>query len=280
MHLPAKQVFKAADEAGDFRVMPCILGSGEARLKVVKIIGTNKQSRRIPDQISVGQAFLLDNNDNSITHAFQACLLSSARTGACAVLAIEKLARRRRRVRIIGSGRVGYYCGLFCTQIPGIGEVVFVDRDPERAQAAAALLTRQCPWLNFHTATVDEADDTDVLVLATSSATAFCLPPAGDADLILSLGADTDDQHELDPAWLGLASLYVDSLDSVNYGDLKAWTGKGLLEGEELTDLLALYRHPVRQDEGRARVFISTGMALFDALTIGYLMETPALKAG
>ncbi len=278
IRLPRKQVFREGDEAGDFRVMPCVLGAGDARLKMVKIIGTNKQAARIPDQISVGRVFLLDNHDNYITHAFQACLLSSARTGACAMLAIEKLARRRRRVRIIGAGRVGYYCGLFCTQLAGIREVVFVDRDPARAQAAADLLAHQYPALDFHAASTHGSEATDILILATSSARAFCRPPAGNADLIISLGADSDDQHELDSAWLGLSSLYVDSLDSVNYGDLRTWSAAGLIEGEALTELLTLYRHPAGQDGDRVRIFISTGTALFDALTLGFLLECPGLR--
>jgi len=271
--LPSKQVFKARGEAGDFRVMPCILGSGDARLKVVKIIGTNKRSTRIPDQISVGQAFLLDANDNCITHAFQACLLSSARTGACALLAMEKLASRHERVNIIGAGRVGYYCGLFCSLLPGIRAVVFSDRDPQRAHDTARLLQQQCPSLDYHAATAAGSEAGDVLILATSSAAAFCRPPAGDADLVISLGADTDDQHELDESWLARSSLYVDSLDAIHYGDLKAWAGRGLIDTKSVTELLALYRQPVVQDRGRVRLFISTGMALFDALSIGFLIE-------
>ncbi len=274
--LPRKQVFKAMGEAGDFRVMPCILGSGEARLKIVKIIGTNKQAVRIPDQISVGQAFLLDANDNYITHAFQACLLSSARTGACALLAIEKLARRHERVRIIGAGRVGYYCGLFCSLLPGIREVVLADQDPGRADAAAGLLQQQCPSLNYHAAAAYDPGASDVLILATSSSTAFCRPPSGNADLVISLGADTDDQHELDEAWLGLSRVYVDSLDAIHYGDLKTWSARGLIDNSSLTELLALYRQPADQDSGRVRLFISTGTALFDALTIGFLRENLA----
>lgn len=271
LELPEKQVFNDPG-GGDFRLMPCVVRSRDHARKTIKIVGTNLVQRVVPDQITVGRAFALHPVENFVTHVFEACLLSSARTGACAALAIELLAPRVSRVTIVGAGRVGYYSAFYACALDRVREVVLSDLDLERAALAASLLAQQVPATAFAAQRFDELDGCDVLVLATTSAEPLCRPPGLGAGLIVSLGADTETQRELDPAWARAADIYVDSFDSLRFGDLGAWSAAGLIAPEGLVDLLGLLRNGPRPAPGRQRVFISTGSALLDNLTIGYLL--------
>lgn len=67
----------------------------------------------------------------------------------------------------------------------------------------------------------------DTLVLATTSTSPLCAPDSCDAKLVISLGADSEDQHELHP-FAGAADLYTDTMDSLHFGDLLAWQSAGL----------------------------------------------------
>jgi ornithine cyclodeaminase/alanine dehydrogenase-like protein (mu-crystallin family) len=90
----------------------------------------------------------------------------------------------------------------------------------------------------------------------------------------VSLGADIDSQSELDPAWARYADIYCDSLDSLRFGDLRAWSEAGRIDAAEVTGLLECLRQSPPEPT-RPRVFVSTGSALFDNLTAYYLLERP-----
>jgi ornithine cyclodeaminase/alanine dehydrogenase-like protein (mu-crystallin family) len=110
-----------------------------------------------------------------------------------------------------------------------------------------------------------------VVVLATTSQVPVISPPGWGANLVVSLGADADSQSELDAAWARCADLYCDTLDSLRFGDLRAWIEAGIVDPAGVADLLAVMRRdPPASD--RPRVFISTGSALLDNLTAGYLL--------
>lgn len=94
------------------------------------------------------------------------------------------------------------------------------------------------------------------------------------ATLVISLGADSDAQGELEPEWIDHATLITDLKDSALIGDLKRWHDDHLLQGTPPIDLVSLLRQQkAPATEHRRIVFISTGSALFDNLTIHYLLE-------
>ena len=272
VELPPKRMFSDGEGQGDFRVMPCVSRNGTTVTKTVKIVGTNTVQVEVPDQITVGKAFCLHPEENYVTHVFEACLLSSARTGACAAVAAAHLVPERRRVAIVGAGRVGFYAGLYVAAYGGVEEIAFYDLDRERAADAARLLSEQVG--NGTRCVAEDAPpaQADVLVLATISRAPVLLPANVETQLVMSLGADIEHQHELDPAWALAADVYVDTLDSVRVGDLRAWLASGAITRERLTDLLGVVRDGRRGRGVRPRVFISTGSALFDNVTIAYLI--------
>jgi hypothetical protein len=65
----------------------------------------------------------------------------------------------------------------------------------------------------------------------------------------------------------------MDGPDCLRLGDLLAWSTAGLIQKENLIPLLELWRNPPRTESKGTRVFISTGSALLDNLTIAYLLE-------
>ena len=272
LDLRPKQVFSDPEGAGDFRVMPCVVRNGTDVRKTVKLVGTNAAQFLIPDQITVGKAFALHPAEDFVTHIFDACLLSSARTGVCAALALDWLSDRRDRIAIVGAGRVGYYAAFYAASLGGVDEISLSDTDTARASRTAELLGNQFPATHFRAHVIGETRDCDALILATTSVVPICSPGNCNAPVIISLGADSECQHELDQSWAEVADIYVDTLDSANFGDLLAWHEAGLIALEKVTDMLGILRNGVSRHGDNTRIFISTGSALFDNLTIGYLI--------
>lgn len=274
VEMPPKQVFADPGETSDFRVMPCVTRAGKHVTKTLKVVGTNTVQRVVPDQITVGKALVIDPVENYVTHVVDACLLSSARTGLCAALAIKLLANATRRLTIIGSGRVGYYAGFYAATICGVREIVFADCVADRAMTAAVALAARVPGLKCSAAPAGHLPEADILVLATTSTTPVCSPSEHHAGLVISLGADIDHQSELDPAWANAADIVVDTVDTIRFGDLKAWIAAGLLDASTIYDFNALLSgHAPQASPGRRQLFVSTGSALFDNLTLEYLLQ-------
>ncbi|MDH5436214.1 MAG: hypothetical protein OEX83_05585 [Gammaproteobacteria bacterium] len=274
IELPPKQIFSGATYQGDWRVMPCQFTRGKHVRKTVKLVGTNFEQRVISDQITVGKAFAIHPHDNHIMHIFEACLLSSARTGLCATLAVDLLASITSKITIIGCGRVAYYAALYITNICQVDDVYFYDTNKQRAENMVTALNNEIEKTNFHCLTTPHDVDTDIVIVATNSEQAILSPDDTNATLIISLGADTETQHELSNKWPQQATLFVDTKDSIRYGDLSAWQRNGLCSSDDLTDIFGLLRDDkMNKADDEQRVFISTGSALFDNLTIDYLIS-------
>jgi len=274
LELPPKQVFSDPGCSSDFRVMPCIVRRPGSTRKTVKLVGTNTLQQLVPDQITVGKAFVLHPEENFVSHIFEACLLSSARTGLCAALAVDLLSRGRKNIAVAGAGRVGYYAAFYAAQLGGVEEISIFDNDYDRALQTRALLTQQIPAVRFSAPReYQQSSGADVLVLATTSTEPISSPHGSNANLTISLGADTDYQRELDSTWAKVADIFVDTQDCTRFGDLNSWRKAGLIDTASLVDLFQLLRDGASDDSARRRVFVSTGSALFDNLTIGYLLS-------
>jgi len=273
MQLPAKQVFSDPDERSDFRVMPCILRRGSGVRKTVKLVGTNTEQVLVPGQITVGRTFALHPSENFVTHTFDACLLSSARTGACAVLASKLLAEDLRRVAIIGAGRVAYYTARYLFALNRTETLFLADVDSARAAAMVATLHADGAANGCRIFAGAADGPVDAVILATTSTAPVCHRGDFEARLVVSLGADSVSQHELAADFANTSTIYVDTRDSVRYGDLNAWIAAGLVAEESLVDMLDLMRNGAAERRDGPRLFVSTGTALFDNLTVGYLLS-------
>lgn len=279
--LPPKQIFgddNGIPAAGDFRLMPCIVRGAERTTKTVKVVGSNFARSRVPGRMTVGRALLLDERENFVRAEFAAFALSSARTGACAALA-RRLLGGGARVTLYGAGPVGWYAAYYLLADGGIDSLRLIDPDRDKAERALASLAAAFPKLSGEVLAKPPAhDDTDIAVLATDSRVPFLAPAATRARLVISLGADSDEQSELDPRWAGAARIVTDAADSALLGDLARWRAAGRL-AETPPDFAGLLRREAaeRPRANRERiVFVSTGSALFDNLTIRYLLGNGA----
>ncbi|MBI5396091.1 MAG: hypothetical protein HZA91_12415 [Verrucomicrobia bacterium] len=271
---PPKMIFDDGPGKGDFRVMPCVFRQGASVIKTVKVVGTNVTSRVVPDQVTVGKALALHPEDNFVTHIFDACALSSARTGACVAVAAKRLASKRERIRIVGSGRVALYAALYLHALGGVKGICFQDPVPGRASALAAWARERLAGTAASAGTTADPASEDILVLATTATAPICRPQDTGANLIISVGADTDDQRELDSSWATAAAIYVDVMDSFGVGDLRAWRKEGVISEGQVVELLQLLRDGNGDPPpDKRRAFISTGSAIFDNLTIKYLLD-------
>ena len=86
-------------------------------------------------------------------------------------------------------------------------------------------------------------------------------------------GADTEDHRELHASWAKSADIYVDSMDAVRVGDLRAWIRDGRITPADLRDLTTLLREGPRHGHNHPRVFISSGAALLDNLSIAWMQN-------
>ena len=194
------------------------------------------------------------------------------------MLGIDLLAYDRKRLTIFGAGRVGYYTAFYASALGWVEEVVIYDVDILRAESCARSLQIIFPSIHYQVVTRAAVTDTDILVLCTTSQSPVYATNDFKADLIVSVGADIDSQRELDNSWAKTASLFVDSYDSARYGDIKAWAESDLIELSDLTDLFTLMRGFEIISDNRPRIFVSTGTAFFDNITLSYLLKNIDLE--
>ena len=277
LDLPPKMLFSDPGGHSDFRVMPCVVGFPGHVRKTVKIIGTNWPRQVVPDEISVGKAFALHAQENYIEAGFAGCVLSSARTGVCAALAQRLLEPDAVSLAVVGAGRVGYFSALYMAAQGNLERVWFHDIDGQRASLAAAAIGSAFPGVTAGVCSCDDATCAKVLVLASDSEQPLFSALGRRPPLVISLGADTDWQSEVAASALDHYGLFVDSFDSLRYGDLARFSRAGLLDGRVVTDLLSLLPGGTAPPPA-PRLFISTGSALFDNLTIDYLLTSGLLN--
>lgn len=272
---PTKQIFGDGPTQGDFRVMPCVVrGPGEV-CKTVKIVGTNFEQMLVPGQITVGRVLRLHASENFVSDLFDACLLSSARTAACAWLAARRCLPEPRSVALLGAGRVGYYAGLFALG-SGIERLLLIDTDAQRAERVGKALTAWAlqrdlavPQLVHHSA-LPTCLDSEIVILATTAREPFLARSNCTAQVVVSTGADHSAQHELHADWADQRPIYSDTGDSMTVGDLNAWHQAGLIDESNVQPWLQLFSTPAPRPALPA-LFISTGSALMDNLTVQYL---------
>lgn len=258
---PPKQIF--TDAVGDFRTMPSIVNRGESVSKIVKIIGTNNTQSIVPGKISVGKAFNIHPIENFVTDVFDANILSSARTGAIVNVAMAAIDGRSDKVTLVGCGNVGYFCAFYMCALQIADHMSFFDKDVSKAEKFVSGFSKLFPNMRF-----DVANDfnCDVIVCATTSTVPILYATNTDARIIISVGADTDYQRELDSSLFVCSNIFVDSLDSLRYGDCLA----SHMNSEHVTEFDKLIIEGC--DVNQRNIFITTGNALFDNLTIEWML--------
>ncbi len=171
---------------------------------------------------------------------------------------------------IVDCGRVGYYSALYMLAASSATAPTPVDTNSEQAYALQHVLIQAYPDMQISVSD-HICPSAQVISLATDSKAAILSPSNTNAELVISLGADCDDQSELNEAWQDY-DLFVDNKDSAHFGDLKRWQAAGKVQDDQLTDLFYLLRNKHKPTK-RTKAYISTGSALFDNLTIAFILK-------
>ncbi|MDQ7822855.1 MAG: hypothetical protein RDV48_08690 [Candidatus Eremiobacteraeota bacterium] len=279
--LTPKQIYYSPGMRGDFRVMPCQMHREGGSVNIVKLIGTNEEEELIKDKISVGKAFLFHPRDNFIIGVFDACVLSSVRTGACAALGFKHLGKGARRVGIIGCGRCGYYSAEFIHQQGTVEKFLCFDTNAVNLENFKELAKVRNIPCEFPRTLEEVKKGSDALVLSTYSPS----PLVSGSDLekyglrfISSSGADADNLSEMEedvPRHVG--RIFVDVVHSLRCADLKRWKQKGLITDDTVVELREVIGGAFKPEETH-NIFVTTGFAYLDLLTIDYLYSFVAQK--
>lgn len=272
---PQKMILSTDGVRGDFRIMPCQINYDGKMINTVKLVGTNEEEQVVSDKITVGKAFLFHPTDNFISAIFDACVMSSARTGVCAVVAFKHLAVKGKSAGILGCGRIGYYTSMFLSLIDGVERFVCYDSNSERIEDYKRLVE---PF-GIPVIVADSIEtllkQSDSLFLSTYSRKS--LISASDIetygiDFVSSVGADCNDYSEFDESIATLpGKIYVDVTHSVKCADLKKWVSNGLMSEDKVVEIKDVISGKYIPDEKNCRVFISTGFAFTDCISLDFL---------
>ncbi len=275
VEMPPKKVFVTKGVAGDFRVMPCVVkGPGKRLIKAVKVIGTDIEQTIVKDKISVGKALLLHPKDNIVEAIFDVGALTSFRTAAATVLAHHYLAGPSKgKIGIIGAGRIGFYTLQLLYQWTGAREVLVEDPNGRHLAHYLRAARRVFHKLKIREGSLDDlcAECGAIFLATTTRRPILSEANAGPVRFISSIGADSNSQSELDPSILRDRRIFTDSKTSIHFADLKRWEDRGLIRERDITELRLVAGE--RRGKYRKTLFISTGIALHDALVCQFLFE-------
>jgi ornithine cyclodeaminase/alanine dehydrogenase-like protein (mu-crystallin family) len=235
---------------GDIRSMTCFT----EKVKVIKIISTNP-TREKHWSVSVGATLLLDYNENYPIAFFDATSMSSIRTAALAVIGTLMSIASLDDVLVIGYGRVGSCIVEMVTSLNGKARVY----DP----AISKEIMLKNPNIEFYSH-LDKFEAKSIIA-ATTSREPFLNIENTAADFIVSVGADTAFNFELDSELIkNRSSLYTDCPDAIHVGDVSR-----IPNAEKLIcgDILDLYKNK------DAKTLVSVGSPLMDALTIEFMAK-------
>jgi len=277
-----KQIYSSPGIRGDFRVMPCSIHGSEGSINTVKLVGTNEEEQEIKDKISVGKAAIFHPTDNYVMGIVDACILSSARTGASAALAFKHLAGKARKVGIVGCGRVGYYSTEFISLFPQVETFICYDNNPMNIDCFRELLKARNIHCEFPGTLEEVKRKADSLVLSTYSPDPLVYAKDvrnGNIRFISSSGADADNLSELcEDLAPDVSTIYVDTVHSLKVADLKRWKDKGLIKEEQIIEIKDVIGNKVKPDPSVMSLYITTGFAFLDCLTLNYLYSYVSQK--
>ncbi len=272
---PPKTILKTEGVKGDFRIMPCQIQFEGQNINSIKLVGTNEEEKIVKDKITVGKAFLFHPTDNFISAIFDACVLSSIRTGVCAVTAFKHLCVERRNVGILGCGRIGYYTAMFLSLLDGVDELICYDNNPKSIENFLELtneLDIKCKIVSSVNELIDQSSSVFISTYSRSPLVSKEDIEKGGIKFISSVGADCNSYSELDPSVASLpGKIYIDVWHSLRCADLRSWLKEGLIIEDRMVELKEVISGKYIPSEAGCRLFISTGFAFTDAISLDFI---------
>ncbi|MGA3152496.1 MAG: ornithine cyclodeaminase family protein [Streptosporangiaceae bacterium] len=291
---PLRTVIRLPGAPGLMAMMPSYLASGPAPadgpaaygLKAICVTPANPAAGLDTHQ---GIVLLSDGQTGEPLAVVNASAVTEIRTAAVSVVATDLLARPGAAdLAVIGTGVQGRAHVLALAQSRPLRRIRVAGRDPARAEAfAAGMRDRVSVPVTGCESVRDAVDGADIIVTATSSATAVLRRDwVSDGAHINAVGACLPGARELDGALVAAAALFADSARSLlsESGDYLLAVDEGLLGsghlraeiGEVLTGAA-----PGRARDGEITLFESLGLGVEDlaAAALAY-RKAVAAQAG
>lgn len=241
----------AAAAGGELLLMPSAAGGGLG-VKLVTIGGEPRIQ---------GVYVLFDGDTLAPAAVLDGIGLTDLRTSAVSALAVRHLAAREpRRLLVFGTGPQARAHVRALRAIAPIEDVALVGRDRGRTHA----LARELGAEPAGPAAVAHADV--ICCCTTAREPLFDGDAVADGAIVVAIGSHEPRAREVDERLAGRATVVVESRASAlrEAGDVIQAIDAGALHEDELVPLAALVRGEARPEEGRPRLFKSTGMAWED----------------
>jgi alanine dehydrogenase len=276
VQMPAKSYLYFKRFNGDLRTMPSYLEDLDvSAVKIVNVHPDNPSKHSLPTVMAV--IVLVDPKTGLPISIMGGSTVTSMRTGAAGGVAAKYLARKDSRVAgFVGAGTQAR------TQLMGLAEVFkklegvkVYDREKNAVARFVSEMTELYSGA-FKIRGTDSVQETvagaDVVVTTTPSREPLVMSDMiSQGTHISCIGADAVGKEELDPAILKRARIVVDDWEQASHsGEINVPLSRGLVTREnvwaEIGEVVAGLKKG-RQGREEITVFVSTGLAIQDAMT-------------
>lgn len=262
-----------------FAVMPAV--DLDADALGVKLVGyyPDNPAQGLPRV--TGSYVLIDPNTGLPLALMDGAYLTNLRTAAGGVVAARTLARPGwRRLGIIGSGALATMSAQAFLAADAPASIALYSRTPAHLARFAESLARDTT-AQVHACTTPEelVRASEVILCATDThAPLFDGAALHDGQLVISIGANTPTTRELDARTMTAGEIFCDSRSAVSTecGEIIIAQQEGRLPATPaLTELGAVLNgaSPGRRTDSETLVFLSTGLAVQDALTARMIVD-------
>jgi len=288
VQMPPKMYLVFGKYNGDLRVMPSYIEEMDvSAVKVVNVHPDNREKYSLPTVMAV--IILVDPKNGFPMAIMGGKTITDMRTGAAGGVAAKYLARKDSRVAgFVGAGdQARTQLAALLEVFGSFGEVRVWSRSEEARTRFKSEMTMKyghlCKIITVKN--VREAvDGADIIVTATPSRMPLVMDewiqPGTHFNCV---GADAPGKEEIDPLILKRAKIVVDDWEQASHsGEINVPLSRGLLSKSdiwaEIGEIVAGIK-PGRISDDEITVFVSTGLAIQDAVTANLVYQR-ALKLG
>ncbi|MEM3715979.1 MAG: alanine dehydrogenase [Candidatus Bathyarchaeia archaeon] len=288
VQMPPKTYLFFSRYNGDLRAMPSYLeGMDIAAVKVVNVHPENKEKYGLPTVMAV--IVLVDPKSGFPLAVMSGTTITNMRTGAAGGVAAKYLARKNSKVvGLVGAGAQAKTQLAALLEVFGSFDEVRVWSRSEETKArfrdeATASYGHLCRVVAAESVK-DAVMGADIIVTTTPSRAPLVMDAWVEPGAHFNcIGADAPGKEELDPLILKRAKIVVDDWEQASHsGEINVPLNMGLISKSdvwaEIGEIIAGLK-PGRVSESEITVFVSTGLAIQDAVTAN-LVYRRALEKG
>lgn len=288
VQMPSKIYLFFGKYNGDLRAMPSYLEGMEiAAVKIVNVHPENKENHGLPTVMAV--IILVDPRSGFPLAVMGGTTITNMRTGAAGGIAAKYLARRNSRViGLVGAGaQARTQLTALLEMFGSFNEVRVWSRSEETKMRFRDEATANYGHL-CRVVAVERVEDAvrgaDIIVTTTPSKAPLIMDEWVQPGVHFNcIGADAPGKEELDPSILRRAKIVVDDWEQASHsGEINVPLSRGLISRSdvwaEIGEIVAGLK-PGRVCDSEITVFISTGLAIQDAVTANLVYQRALEKS-